>query len=412
MDISTLNPRILKTTTIADLPSAMEEINVDPRGISLMSPKGEILAIKLHQLKSKWCNILKQELLSVGGDVAVSKDMLYHGTSPSDCIIIATLKQIGNLLKKLTDQPSSIRKIGNIIDKTVENYRKENYTLKLPDGKIQLNNYDPLIMGVLNLTPDSFSKDGVYKEDLEIDEIVKKALEIEKAGADIIDIGGESTRPGSEKIAVDKEIKRVIPVLKAIKEEIHIPISIDTYKSEVAQRALQAGASILNDISGLTADRNMPPLLSHYKPAVVLMHKQGAPKDMQKDPSYHDIMKQITAFLRKSTGIALKAGLKKENIIIDPGIGFGKTTAHNLFLIQNLQEFKTLGYPILIGTSRKSFIGNITGKDVSGRLMGTAASVALAISNGANIVRVHDIEEMKEVCDISKSILTQTPDRL
>ncbi len=260
----------------------------------------------------------------------------------------------------------------------------------------------PCIMGILNITPDSFSDGGLYFDE-------KKAIEhaqrIVEEGADIIDIGGESTRPGSEPVPVEEEIRRTIPVIKTISKSLKIPISIDTYKSEVARRALDAGASMVNDISGLRFDPDMPKVVSEYKVPVIIMHIKGRPKDMQQNPVYEALIPEIMDYLRISIRLASNFGIPENKIIIDPGIGFGKTFEHNLEIIKNLKEFTLLGKPIAVGVSRKAFIGKILG-DVppSERLEGAAAAVTISIFNGANIVRVHDVKEMARVAKVADAI--------
>jgi dihydropteroate synthase len=258
------------------------------------------------------------------------------------------------------------------------------------------------IMGVLNVTPDSFSDGSLY---FNKDRAVQHALKLVEDGADIIDIGGESTRPGSEPVSAEEEIRRTVPVIKAISKEIKVPISIDTYKSEVARCALDAGASIVNDISGLRFDPEMPKVAAKYGVPAIIMHIKGRPKDMQQNPVYEALIPEIMDYLRISIGLANKFGIPDDKIIIDPGIGFGKTFEHNLEIIKNLKEFTLLGKPVAVGVSRKAFIGKILG-DVpsSERLEGTAAAVAISIFNGANIVRVHDVKEMARVAKVADAI--------
>lgn len=258
------------------------------------------------------------------------------------------------------------------------------------------------VMGILNVTPDSFSDGGKY---LNKDHAVKQALRMQEDGADIIDIGGESTRPGAEKISVKEEIGRVVPVIEALANKIKIPISIDTYKSEVAEAALMAGASIVNDISSLRFDKKMPEVAARHNVPVIIMHIKGTPKNMQKNPAYVALIPEITDYLREGIRIARNAGIADDRIIIDPGIGFGKTVEHNLEIINRLNEFTGLEKPILLGPSRKAFIGKILGGlPVTERLEGTAAAVAIGIFNGANIVRVHDVREMVKVARLADAI--------
>ncbi len=257
------------------------------------------------------------------------------------------------------------------------------------------------IMGILNVTPDSFSDGGLY---LNTERAAERALEMEREGADIIDIGGESTRPGALPLSQEEEISRVIPLIERLKSRLRIPISIDTYKARVADGAIQAGASIINDISGLRSDPDMAAVAAEYDVPVVIVHIKGTPRNMQINPVYHDLIGDILDFLKDGISIALKAGVDKDSIIIDPGIGFGKTFEHNLEIINRLDEFKSLGMPVLFGPSRKSFIGKILDLPAEDRLEGTAAAVAIGIMRGANIVRVHDIRSMVRVTRVADAI--------
>ena len=261
------------------------------------------------------------------------------------------------------------------------------------------------IMGVLNITPDSFSDGGMH---FDKSRAVDHALRMIDDGADILDIGGESTRPGSEPVSLDEELRRTIPVIKALSKSISIPISIDTYKSDVAVRALEAGASIVNDISGMRLDPEMPKVISRFKVPVVIMHMKGTPKNMQLNPVYKALIPEIMDYFRDSIRLAAKFGIPENMIILDPGIGFGKTFTHNLEIINNLQQFSVFENPILIGPSRKAFLGKILGDlPADERLEGTAASVAISIIKGAHIVRVHDVKEMARVAKVADAIKQQ-----
>ncbi len=258
------------------------------------------------------------------------------------------------------------------------------------------------IMGILNITPDSFSDGGFY---LNKNRAVDQALKMQDEGADIIDIGGESTRPGAKKVPVKEETRRVVPVVEELAEKLKIPVSIDTYKSAVAKTALSAGASVVNDISGLRFDPKMPEVVAAYKVPIVIMHIKGTPKNMQKNPFYNALIPEIMDYLREGIEIARNAGIADDKIIIDPGIGFGKTVGHNLEIIKRLREFAGFEIPILIGPSRKSFIGKILdGLPVTERLEGTAAAVAISIFNGANIIRAHDVKAVVRVAKIADAI--------
>ncbi|MDA8085610.1 MAG: dihydropteroate synthase [Nitrospiraceae bacterium] len=258
------------------------------------------------------------------------------------------------------------------------------------------------IMGILNVTPDSFSDGGLY---LDPGKAVDHALRMAAEGADIIDIGGESTRPGAVATSAQEQIRRTVPVINAIKKRTRIPVSIDTYRAEVARAAIDAGADILNDISGMRFDAAMPALAAGSGVPVVLMHIKGTPADMQKNPRYDALIPEILDYLRGSIGIALEAGVEAEKIIIDPGIGFGKTFEHNLEILKDLETFTGLGRPVLAGPSRKAFIGHILdGAPASERLEGTIAAAVIAIMNGANILRVHDVKEVVRAARVADAI--------
>jgi dihydropteroate synthase len=259
-----------------------------------------------------------------------------------------------------------------------------------------------LIMAILNVTPDSFSDGGKFYDPVCA---IQHGVKLARDGADIIDVGGESTRPGSESISVPEELKRVMPVVEALAREVDIPISIDTYHAEVASRALDAGASIVNDTSAMRFDPRMLGVVAERGVPVILMHMKGRPKDMQVDPSYDDLLTEIHAFFEERIGTAEKGGVAPEKIVIDPGIGFGKTVTHNLLILKHLSSFESLGKPILVGTSRKSFIGNILQAEVEQREEGTAATVAVGICNGAHMVRVHDVSKIAPVVRMTDAIL-------
>jgi dihydropteroate synthase len=258
------------------------------------------------------------------------------------------------------------------------------------------------IMGVLNVTPDSFSDGGFF---FDKENAVRHAHYLIDNGADILDIGGESTRPGSAALPLSEELQRTIPVIEAVARSVHVPVSIDTCKAEVARRALDAGASIVNDISGLRFDPAMSQVVAEYGVPVIVMHIKGTPKDMQTHPVYEALIPEIMDYLRCSLRLAADSGIPEDLVIIDPGIGFGKTIDHNLEIIKNLKEFTLLGRPVAIGVSRKAFIGKLLGgAPPSERMEGTAAAVAVSIVNGAHIVRVHDVREMAKVARVADAI--------
>jgi dihydropteroate synthase len=258
-----------------------------------------------------------------------------------------------------------------------------------------------VVMGVLNVTPDSFSDGGEF---FDPDKAVEYGMQMAADSAAIIDVGGESTRPGSDSVSTDEQIRRVVPVIESLCEKIAVPVSIDAYKYEVARAALDAGAAIINDITAL-GDERMGELAAERQVPVVLMHMQGTPATMQIEPKYDDVAGEVLEFLLDRAKLAEKLGISKDMIFIDPGIGFGKTTEHNLSLLRNIDRFVATGYRILVGTSRKRFIGQITGKEKAAkRIFGTAATVALCAAAGVSIVRVHDVAEMVDVVKVTNAV--------
>ncbi|MFB0553242.1 MAG: dihydropteroate synthase [Phycisphaerae bacterium] len=262
-----------------------------------------------------------------------------------------------------------------------------------------------VVMGVLNVTPDSFSDGGQF---FDSGRAVERGLQMAADGAAIIDVGGESTRPGSASVSDDEQIERVVPVIKALRKKIDVPISIDTYKLEAAKAALEAGAGMINDITALS-DERMAELAAEHDVPVVLMHMQGTPTTMQVEPKYEDVVSEVLQFLLERARRAEDAGIDRKKIFIDPGIGFGKTLEHNLLLLRNINKFVAADYRVLVGTSRKSFIGKLTGREKpSERIFGTAATVALCAAAGVSIVRVHDVAEMVDVVRVANKLKIQS----
>jgi len=264
------------------------------------------------------------------------------------------------------------------------------------------------VMGILNVTPDSFSDGG---QTFSLRAAVERAVRMAHDGADLIDIGGESTRPGAATVSADEEIRRVVPVIRRLANRLTIPMSIDTTKAIVAEEALRAGASVVNDISGLAEDPAMAGVVARSRAAVILMHRRGTPRTMQRLARYRDVVREVTASLRESVRRAQRAGIARERILIDPGLGFAKIARHNLELLRNLSALRALGRPIVIGPSRKSFIGRILGADVTERLAGTLACVSHAMAHGVAIVRVHDVRPAVEFIRMSHAIQTAARSR-
>ena len=279
--------------------------------------------------------------------------------------------------------------------------RRKKFRLRLASRALVLGERT-LVMGVLNVTPDSFSDGGKF---LAPAAAVERALAMEKAGADILDLGGESTRPGSEGISAEEELSRVRPILEALHGRLKIPISIDTRKARVAEEAIAAGAEIINDVTGLKADPGIADVARRHRAPLILMHMRGEPRTMQEQPFARNVLRDVMEGLKRSAAAARRGGVPKSQIIVDPGIGFGKNYAQNYELLARLGELHRLGLPILIGTSRKAFLGHTLGeKNAGDRMWGTAATVAASILNGAHIVRVHDVAEMVQVARVADRI--------
>jgi len=281
-----------------------------------------------------------------------------------------------------------------------DNFKRELFDVAYPHGKLHLGRRTH-VMGILNVTPDSFYDGKRYNT---VKNAVDHALKMVEEGADIIDVGGESTRPGAYPVSEAEELKRIIPLIKILSKQIRKPISIDTYKAKVAEKAIDAGASIINDIGGLLMNKHMAKVAAEAKVPVIIMHKKGKPRTMQKNPIRKNVMSEIMSYLQKSVSRAVNAGIDEDKIILDPGIGFGKTLHQNLKILKRLKEFKSMGFPILIGTSRKQFIGAILKLSTRERLYGTLATLSIAVMNGAHIVRVHDVREAVQVVRICDAI--------
>ncbi len=393
-----------------ELVKLMQGIGVDPYGIKIMLPKAVEYVIKISSLPCIAANILKQEMLSLGGDAAVSRGALTGKIKNTDCLILGNLAQYRRLNEKLKKQPFGLDKISAELSFSLNNYQKKEYLLDLGGYKFKTKPGRTYIMGIINLTPDSFSGDGLFSPSLvprpsSLGHIIEVANRMINDGADIIDIGGESTRPNALGISVKEELARVIPVIKILAKKIKVPISVDTYKPDVARQALDNGASIINDITALGSSAQMIKIVKKYKAAVVLMHMKGNPITMQNNPSYVSLLDEIIEYLDSAVKRALEGGIKEDSIIVDPGIGFGKALGHNLEIIKNLGELKVLGKPILAGVSRKSFIGKILNAGPRERLPGTISSCVLAAKNGANFLRVHDVKEVKQAVKLADAVI-------
>jgi len=367
----------------------LERIGVDPDAHKLFVDKSVSLALKCDGLSCAQANVLKQTALLCGADVAVARTV-YHTTTrkKTSALVFANRRELVRMIERLKDQPWM-----SVVRDQLSSALSTNETPVLCFDGATMTGARTYIMGVINITLDSFYQGSRYTED----DIVRVAREMEKAGADFIDIGTESSRPGARPTTVKSDIKKLEDTLPRIAGSVSIPISVDTYKSEIASFAIEHGAAIINDISGLRFDKNMVKVLARTSAGLIIMHMKGTPRTMQRRPSYTDLMGEMHDFFKDAIGLACDNGISRERIIIDPGLGFGKRLEDNYEIINRLEEFKVFDRPLLVGHSRKSFIGQPFDLAPEDRLEGTLGVEALLIKNGANIVRVHDVGEAKKV---------------
>jgi len=388
--------RIFKFNGLGEIKQILHEIGVDTYGAKIMLPKTAAFLIRLTAMSNVAANILKQEMLSLGAEAAIARGALTGKTKKTDVLLIGQLAQFSALINKLKIQPFGLQKLAGELKENLRNFTKNDFRLSLKKGFLNLGD-ETQIMGIINLTPDSFSHDGLYREfSNNYPELaLNKAQRLISEGARIIDLGGVSTRPGAKGISTKEELSRTIPVVRCLAKKINAPISIDTTNPLVARAALDAGAEMINDIGGLR-NREMIKVAARCKAAVVIMHMLGKPANMQKIIHYESLIEDICAYLKNAIFSAEAAGIKPDKIIIDPGIGFGKTPVDNLKIIKHLPDFKLLGKPILIGPSRKSFITKILGLNLPSQITGTLAACVMAAQRGANILRVHDVKEVRQ----------------
>jgi len=394
--MSNFNVRVINIQTLEEIKKEIALIGPDQTGSALMAPKALHKVVKVQGLRPEAATIIKQELLARGGDAVTTRGVLNCTASSSDILMMATLKQYKQTIKKLKMQPFGLKKLGEDLEKILDHTTKEIVReTRCKKGVFHWGSRT-YIMGILNVTPDSFTDGGLFYDP---EKAVAQAKRMVEEGADIIDIGGESTRPGHTRISDQEEIERIAPILEVLVKEIEIPISVDTYKSQVAKAALEIGVDIVNDIWGLLEDPELAKVTAQYNAPLILMHNKN-------NTEYESLMDEILASLRNSINIAKEAGVTDDNIIIDPGIGFGKTYEQNLETMRHLEDFKTLGYPILLGTSRKSIVGKTLDLPTDQRVEGTAATVALGITKkAADIIRIHDVKEMVRVARMTDAMV-------
>ncbi len=397
------NPiRLLHVQSESEAADHLKAIGVEPYGIASMAPKMRHLNVLVEGLTPKVANIIKQEMLSQGGDAAVSRGCVDCSVRRTDVLLMGTVKQILRFAEKLRLQPFGLKDVAADLRELLERDGRRRFVLETPRRTIRIAGRT-LVMGVINMTPDSFSDGGAIAG---AEAGLRQAVRLIGEGADILDVGGESSRPGANPVPVNEELRRVIPLIRRITRETDVPVSVDTVKSEVARRAVDAGAEIVNDITALRGDRKMARVTAEARVPVILMHMRGTPRTMQKgDLTYRSLLGEILRFLSNRIEQASAAGVSRDRIVVDPGIGFGKSVEDNLRLLRHLGEFRALGRPVCVGVSRKHFTGKITGvAKPQERLEGTAAAVTAAILNGADIVRVHDVGVMKRVAAMADAL--------
>ncbi len=381
-----------------NLDKELEHIGVDRAAFDIFNWKSNLILLKLYDVNGKGANILKQEFLANGGDVAVNRDVASWKAEKTDCLLIGTEKVYKRVYDKLAFEPFfGLTEVRKLIEKVLN---KKQVNAMEVNGKTFEFGKKRYIMGILNTTPDSFSDGGKFNN---TESALKHAKEMLEEGADIIDVGGESTRPGAEKVPEEVEIQRTAPIIKEIRSAFpDAVISIDSYKANVAENAIKNGANIINDISGLRFDERMKSVAKEYGVPVVVMHIKGTPENMQKNPYYENVIKELLEYFDERINALESFGISK--IIIDPGIGFGKRIEDNLQIIDRLNAFKIFGKPVLLGASRKSFLGHTLNKTVEQRLYGTLAADAYGIFRGADIIRVHDVAPHRDLLKMFEAI--------
>ena len=373
----------------------INDIGVDPYAYYLIN-KGLTFNVNIKNVTPCQANIIKQESLAAGIDAAVARGVVDCSKNTSELCILAHKHGLIKVIEKLKLQPFGLKELAFEIENLLQMYKP---SIFLRDELISLET--PLFMAIVNITPDSFSDGGKY---LNSDKVTTRLNEIKNKGVLLVDIGGESTKPFSERISASDEWSRIEFAIKyALK--IGLKVSVDTYKSDVAAKALDLGAHMINDISGLTYDERLPEIVNKYNAALCIMHMKGIPENMQINPFYTDVVDEVYDFLYKAVEKAKHYGFDEKRIIIDPGFGFGKSLEHNIQLLKFLSEFQSLKKPIMVGISKKSMVGKLTGKPVEDRTSGSKILETVALLNGANIVRSHDIDETNELVNIMSKIL-------
>lgn len=386
--------RWIKLNNTDEAKRAINQIGSDPAGVGLMVGKSLGRAIKVENVPLPIAHILKQEMLSVGGDAAVHCNVIVNKIDATDVLLLGTVSQLNRFSQKVLAQPFGLKELAQELIAVLKGIELPQERILNCRGRELVFGKRTLVMGILNVTPDSFSDGGKY---VDLKNALSQAERMIEEGADLLDIGGESTRPGIVPISAEEEWSRLEPVLKELIPRISVPISVDTYKAEVAEKCLEAGAHIINDIWGLQGDPDMARIVGKYHAPVIAMHNQEG-------TSYHQLMGDMLAFFRRSIQLAEENGLCGDEIILDPGIGFGKTREQDLEVISRLDEMRVLGRPILLAASRKRVIGNVLDLPVDQRVEGTVATSVAGVAAGVDMVRVHDVLANRRAVDMADAL--------
>jgi dihydropteroate synthase len=381
--------RVLEWERLSEIAREIERTDSDPEGVGIMTRKGRIFPVRLSDVSLRASPLLKQELLSVGGDAAHARGVADHSVASSPVLLLATWGQYRRLLPKLRRQPFGLAELAGELDRALRAYAVHgSRTLEGAHRSVTLGDH-PRVMGVVNVTPDSFSDGGQFAEPADA---VAAALRLAEEGASLIDVGGESTRPGATPVSPEAEWRRIGPVLSALNDRIPVPLSVDTRHPDVAAKAIDAGADLVNDVEGLRSEE-MRRVVARSNAAAIVVHMRGTPATMQDDLRYVDLRGEVFRALADATDEALRAGIPAEKLLVDPGLGFGKSAEQSLELLVHVGEFRSLGYPVVVGASRKSFLGAALGPSSAPaeRLETGIAAAVIAAERGAALVRTHDV---------------------
>ncbi len=389
-------PRVRRISRAGD--KELRSCGVDPASLKIFAPKMKQVFLLIEGVKLYAANIIKQTMLSLGGDAAVHRDVITGKVEFSNCLLMGDERHFHMLTDKLQHQPG-LRELTREIECQLAG-PPPGLTIEAC-GKAYSWQQLPVIMGILNLTTDSFSDGGSWSDPATA---LEHARQMVAEGAEIIDVGGESTRPGAEPVSAEEELKRVLPVIKALASEFDTPISIDTQKAAVARAAIDAGAVIINDVSALESDPAMLTVARESGAGLILMHMRGTPQTMQQQTDYDDVVQEVYRYLEERVNFCLASGIRPESLMIDPGIGFGKDLEGNLSLLRQLADFNSIGVPILLGHSRKRFIGQLTDTEVDERETGTDAVTAWAALEKIQLVRVHNVRHAQQIRSVLRAI--------